>query len=157
VTDETDRSRVSTIATVVLLAGSLTLLVGSFGTWLYSGGAGRSSFVLFDLVDRLGFAAGGGFATVIRWWPVMPLVVVAANVMAWWGRSVFAAVLAIVGGAYSLAMAIGVTRAPNISIIRLGWGVAVTAVGAMIVVATGVAIAAAVVVERVSRTRSSDR
>jgi hypothetical protein len=65
--------------------------------------------------------------------------------------------LAIVGGAYSLAMAIGVTRAPNISIIRLGWGVAVTAVGAMIVVATGVAIAAAVVVERVSRTRSSDR
>jgi hypothetical protein len=54
-------------------------------------------------------------------------------------------------------MAIGVTRAPNISIIRLGWGVAVTAVGAMIVVATGVAIAAAVVVERVSRTRSSDR
>ena len=44
---------------VTVTAGAAVLLVGTFLTWLRSGATERSSYDVFDLVDRLGFSEGG--------------------------------------------------------------------------------------------------
>ena len=68
---------------VTVTAGAAVLLVGTFLTWLRSGATERSSYDVFDLVDRLGFSEGGLVGWALRLWPLVPLLLVIA-VIAWW-------------------------------------------------------------------------
>ena len=68
---------------VTVTAGAAVLLVGTFLTWLRSGATERSSYDVFDLVDRLGFSEGGLMGWALRLWPLVPLLLV-LTVIAWW-------------------------------------------------------------------------
>ena len=68
---------------VTVTAGAAVLLVGTFLTWLRSGATERSSYDVFDLVDRLGFSEGGLVGWALRLWPLVPLLLV-LTVIAWW-------------------------------------------------------------------------
>ena len=115
------------------------MLVGTFLPWLRSGSRDRSSYTIFDLVDRLGFATGGVVAWSLRLWPLVPLLLVATVTTAWavatghlrWPvPTVFATGAAIwVGGT-----AIVLLRAPDIALFGVGVGPTVTLVGVALVV-----------------------
>jgi hypothetical protein len=61
------------------------VVVGTFLPWLRSGSTSRSSYDLLGVLDRLDLAPGGLISTLIRWWPMVPLLVTIAIVAAWWG------------------------------------------------------------------------
>lgn len=123
-------------------AGAGLTLGGTFMTWLRSGARGRSSYTIFDLVDRLGFANGGVVSWSLRLWPLVPLLLVALAVSAWavatshlrWGVAVaMGSVVAVwVGGT-----AVAILRAPDAGLFRVGHGPTVTLVG-VVVVAAGI-------------------
>jgi hypothetical protein len=124
---------------VGLTSGAAIVILGSFGPWVRSGARARSSYDVFELIDRLGFSPDGVVATAVRWWPVMPVLVVVATVMWWWGRDVPAAVVGFVAGGYAFATALAVSRAPDAGLISIGWGPRITMVGALVMVAASVA------------------
>jgi hypothetical protein len=120
--------------------GSAVALVGTFLPWLRSGARDRSSYTIFDLVERLGFAPGGVVAWSLRLWPLVPLLLVAVTVSAWavvtrhlrWSITMGVAVVALVwvGGT-----AIALVIAPDVGLFRIGIGPAVTLVGVLVAVA----------------------
>ena len=57
-------------------SGALVVLTGSFLPWLASGSAERSSYDLFGIVERLGFAPDGAVGWAVRLWPLLPLLLV---------------------------------------------------------------------------------
>jgi hypothetical protein len=64
-----------------------TVVVSStFLPWLHSGSTSRTSYELLGLLDRLGIAPDGPVSVLVRWWPLVPLVVTTAVVLAWWQR-----------------------------------------------------------------------
>ena len=118
--------------------GAAIALLGSFLPWLYSGDRGRSSYELFDIVDRLGFAEGGLVGVVFRLWPLVPLVIVVSVVVQWWpgaNRSL-RRWLPIGAAVYVLVVAIAVWAAPDIALFRMGAGVATAASGATAMLTT---------------------
>lgn len=123
---------------VALTASAAGMLVGVFAPWVRSGAAGRSSFELFDLVERLGFADDGPFAWTVRPWPLVPLIVVGAVVTFWFGSVRLGGVLAVVGGCYVGAVSIAVANAPDSSLVRTDWGVATSGLAATVVLVLGV-------------------
>jgi len=117
---------------------AVTMLIGVFSPWLRSGSSTRSSFELFELVERLGFASGGTFYWAVRGWPLVPLVTTAAVIASWSGLSRASAGLSTLAGVYVGAVAVGVRRAPNAGLIRTEWGVTVSLAGAVLLIATAV-------------------
>lgn len=125
---------------VLSTAGALCALTGTFLPWLRSGTRNRSSYTIFDLVERLGFAPDGFVSWALRLWPVVPLLLVMTAITGWvvtlrragWPAQVVATVLVVVwvGGT-----AIAVMSAPDIALFSIGIGPAVTLLGlaAMIV------------------------
>ncbi len=97
------------------------VLVGVFGPWLRSGSSTRSSFELLDLVERLGFAPDGPFGVAVRGWPLVPLLVVAATVACWAGRTTASVRLGFIGGLYVAGVAYGVRNAPDVGLVRTEW------------------------------------
>ncbi len=80
------------------MAGAVVVL-STFLPWLRSGSTSRSSYELLGLLDRLDIAPDGPISALVRWWPLVPLVVTLAVVLAWWQRwaaSLAAAVVAVV-------------------------------------------------------------
>ena len=75
-------------------AASMVMLAGTFLPWLRSGTTTRSSYDLLGLLGRLDIAADGIVASLVRWWPIVPLLVTMAVVAAWWGRVRLAVVVA---------------------------------------------------------------
>jgi hypothetical protein len=104
------------------------VVVATFLPWLRSGSTSRSSYELLGLLDRLEIAPDGAVSTLVQWWPMVPLLVTLAVVLAWWERwlaSLAAALVAVVyAGGVGSALALGSRGTP----IRLGSGPWVCAV-----------------------------
>jgi hypothetical protein len=111
--------------------GAAAVLLGTFMPWLRSGTRGRTSYQLLGLVDRLEFAPDGPAAAAVRWWPIVPLLLVVAVIAAWWDRWYIASVAAAVAGCYALVFALVIRAAPG----RALAGTLVTIVGAVVLLA----------------------
>ncbi len=112
-------------------------LIGTFLPWLRSGSRGRSSYTIFDLVERLGFAPGGVVAWSLRLWPLVPLLLVAMAIAAWAvaiGRLRWTAAAAAVGAGmlWIGGTAIALMLAPDAGLFRIGSGPAVAVIGVAI-------------------------
>ena len=128
---------------ITVSAGAAVVLVGTFLTWLRSGATERSSYDVFDLVDRLGFSEGGLVGWALRLWPLLPLVLVLAVVAWWWpssgkGQTAIRVAPTLVASLYAGAVALAVVNAPEVALFSVGPGPTVTILGA-VVMAAGVA------------------
>lgn len=118
--------------------GSVVAVAGTFLPWLRSGSRNRSSYAIFDLVERLGFAPEGAMAWSLRLWPLAPLVLVGGSVTAWLAvhdRRLLRLhlVLSALAVVWPIATAAGLLLAPDVGLFRIGVGPSVTAVGAVTV------------------------
>ena len=113
-----------------MTAGAVGVIAGSLSPWLASGAADRTSYEVFDVIDRLGFARSGPFGLAIRAWAFVPMLLVAATVAAWWTRWRWAAALGGVGGIYAFVVSVAVRRAPSTGLVHVLGGPTVTLVGA---------------------------
>jgi hypothetical protein len=132
-----------TIRNGCVTASAGVALLGVFAPWLKSGESRRSSFELFELVDRLGFVPDGVFAWVLRLWPIVPLAVITCVVAAWMAKARIAGSLGLVGGIYVALVAVGIMQAPTAGLIRTAWGVPVALVGGLMLATSGVWLLAA--------------
>ena len=128
---------------VTTTAGAATTLVGTFLPWLRSGSRDRSSYSIFDLVERLGFAPDGVVAWSLRLWPLVPLLLVTMAVASWavvtkhlpWRAAALAigAATVWVGGT-----AVALVLAPDAGLVRVGSGPAVAMAGVVVAALGGV-------------------
>jgi len=99
---------------VVLTVAAVVTLVGTFVPWLRSGSTSRTSYELLGALARLDFAPDGVVSVLVRGWPVVPLLVTAAVVAAWWRWTwvsvAAAAAAALYAGGVGLTMVIGAHR-----------------------------------------------
>ena len=115
--------------------GAAVALIGTFLPWLSSGSVPRSSYELFELVERLGFSGNGPIAWVLRLWVFVPLLLVLSAVMqgvpgqdAWVRR--LRLVLPVVAVIYVGGIA-GILRlAPEVALFRPRFGIWITLLGA---------------------------
>src|SRR5690606_25581993 len=116
--------------------------------WLESGSTNRSSYDLLGLVSRVGIAPDGIASALIRWWPVVPLVVTVGVVSAWWRQAGMALVAAGVAALYTGSVGGTLALSSQRSGVEVGVGpwVSMTASVAFVVTAAWVAV-----------TRASDR
>jgi hypothetical protein len=122
---------------VTTTVGAAIALTGTFLPWLRSGSRDRSSYTIFDLVERLGFAPGGVVAWSLRLWPLVPLLLVTMAVAGWavatghlrWPPAAVAIGTAIVwiGGT-----AVALVLAPDAGLFRVGNGPAVAVAGVLV-------------------------
>ena len=117
--------------------GAAVVLVGTFLPWWRSGTRGRSSYQLFELLERLGFAPDGPAATAVRWWPVVPLLLVVAVLAAWWERWAMAALVATAAAVYAFSFALAIRTAPGTALIGTG----VTIAGSIVLLVAAVSSA----------------
>ena len=123
-----------------MTVGTATALVGTFLPWLQSGARDRSSYTIFDLVERLGFAPGGVVAWSLRLWPLVPLVLVAMTTAGWAAatghlRWRFAACAVGVGVVWIGGTAVALVLAPDVGLFRIGSGPTVALVGVVVAMA----------------------
>ena len=133
------------VGAITVSVGAAVVLVGTFLTWLRSGATDRSSYDVFDLVDRLGFSEGGLVGWALRLWPLLPLLLVLAVIAWWWpssgsGWTATRAALTLVAALYAGGVAVAVANAPEVALFSVGPGPTVTIVGAVVMI-TGVAAA----------------
>ena len=129
--------------------GSFTVIgvicvVGTFLPWLHSGTRWRSSYDLLGLVDRLGFAPNGPIELLVRGWPVVPMLVVAALVLVWWRRTVLGLVVALVAALYIGGVSIAMTIAASDVPIDVGVGPLVCSVASTALLVNAVVLQATV-------------
>lgn len=122
---------------VIVTVGALCCLVGSFMPWLWSGSRPRSSYDIFDLTERLGFAPDGAVAWGLRLWPLVPLLMVSSVIGWWWhapSRQIVIAtrIVTTVAALYALGTGFAVRGAPEAALFRQGVGTMVTIIGAVI-------------------------
>lgn len=134
------------VGAAIATVGSLVTIVGTFLPWLRSGTRNRSSYTIFDLVERLGFAPGGFVAWSLRLWPFVPLLMVVISITCWAApierRLVRPlAVLAAVATVWIGGTGLAVLAAPAAGLFRIGPGPAITVLG-VLVAATGSAATA---------------
>ena len=125
-------------ALLAMVAGAATAITGSLMAWVQTGSRSRNSYDVFDIVERLGFAPDGIEAHALRWWPTMPLVVIAAVVAAWWGFRRSGAVVGIIGGIFAGGIGTTVAAASAARDIEPRGGAVVTAVGGWLLVAASI-------------------
>ena len=122
---------------MTVTAGAVKALIGTFLPWLRSGARDRSSYAIFDLVERLGFAPDGPVAWSLRLWPLVPLVLVALSVACWavvtrhLGWRVAAAITG-VGVVWVAGTSLALVLAPDVGLFRIGVGPTVTLVGVVV-------------------------
>ena len=127
----------TTRGAVTVTAGAVTALIGTFLPWLRSGARDRSSYAIFDLVERLGFAPDGPVAWSLRLWPLVPLVLVALSVACWavvtrhLGWRVAASITG-VGVVWVAGTSMALVLAPDVGLFRIGVGPTVTLVGVVV-------------------------
>jgi hypothetical protein len=139
----------------LVVVGASVALAGTFMPWLTSGSVDRSSYDLLDLLDRLGFASGGAMDAALTVWPVVPLLLVVSIVAALVPRvpPVVDVALWTPTGLYVGVVSVGVLAAPGATLLRVRFGVWVSVIGALLVLAGTVVEAARVV----RSDRSTDR
>ena len=119
-------------------AGSAAAVTGSFLPWLRSGSVDRSSYEIFDLVDRLGFSPDGAVGWALRLWPLVPLLFVVATVLQWTWSVHRVLVMArrlvpVVAACYAGSVAFTLQLAPDAGLFRFRFGTWVTAIGSLVV------------------------
>jgi len=124
-----------------MAVGATVAIVGALAPWIRTGGRTRNSFDLLRLVDDLGFAPDGAAAAVIRWWPLVPLLIVVGVVAAWWGWARTGAAVGIVGALYAGAVGAVVLAAPTRGrVLGRAIGPYLTTIGAVALLAGAVAV-----------------
>lgn len=118
----------------LLGAGAAASLIGTFLPWLSSGAVLRSSYEIFDLVERLGFSPGGVIGWSLRLWPLAPLLLVLSAVVQGMpsnARRVRVArlVLPSLAIVYVGGVAMAVRLAPDVGLFRLRFGIWITLLG----------------------------
>jgi hypothetical protein len=117
---------------VITMAVGATVMVGaSLVPWVRTGGVRRSSYDLLSLVERLGFAPDGPAESVLRWWPLMPLLAAVAVVAAWWGWPRAGGLVGIGAAIYGGGVGLAVGRVST-GLVDVEPGPVVTFVGALI-------------------------
>jgi hypothetical protein len=100
------------LARVVAFAGLAAIVLASFGPWLRSGERSRTSFELFEVVDRLGLLGDGALRLLPLLWVCVPcLAAVAVALFVCRSPKLAAAVTAVVGG-FSLIVGWAVQDTP---------------------------------------------
>jgi hypothetical protein len=128
--------------TVVFTAAAAVTLVGTFIPWLRTGSTRRSSYDLLGVLSRLGVGQSDVVSTLVRWWPVVPLLITAAVVSAWW-RWTWPAVAAATSAAlYAGGVAVVMMTTSKHSGVHVGPGPWVCAIGSLdlLIAATWVAV-----------------
>lgn len=115
--------------------GSGAALVGTFLPWITSGSRSRSSYDLFGVVERLGFAPDGAVGWAIRLWPLVPLLLVTTVVthsIADGSRRIriTRTTVTALTVAYAGGVALSIRLAPDVGTIQRGVGPTVTLIGA---------------------------
>jgi hypothetical protein len=121
-------------------AAGVVTLVGTALPWLRSGRRWRTSYELLGLVERLDIARGPA-RHLVRWWPLVPLLVTATVVAAWWAATRIAAALALVSSTVVVHVVIVVRRAAPRAGLHVGNGPWVSVVGAVLLLGCCVALA----------------
>lgn len=113
-------------------------MLGTFLPWLRSGSVDRSSYEIFDLIERLGFSPGGPIGWAVRLWPLVPLLFALATVLQWsmsirplvtTARRVLPLVASLYGGGVALAIRL----APEAGLFRFRYGSWLTLIGSIVV------------------------
>jgi hypothetical protein len=114
---------------VVFTVAGAVVVVGTVLPWFRAGSTSRSSYQLMGLLTRLEIAPDGLVSDLVRWWPVVPLLVTTAVVLAWWRWTIPALVIAAIalvyvgGVGYAIVDAardVGVTTGPGPWVCTLG-------------------------------------
>lgn len=113
------------------IAGLVTL-VGTFLPWLHSGSTTRSSYALLGVLARLDLTTDGVVSTLVRWWPLVPLLVTAAVVAAWWRWTWLSVGVAATAAIYAGGVGAVIVVAARGTGIDLGVGPWVCGVGALV-------------------------
>jgi hypothetical protein len=129
---------------VAATVGAGIAIVGTFLPWLRSGSRNRSSYTIFDLVERLGFAPSGVVSWSLRLWPIVPMLLVLDVVAVWVVTSTGKGrrSLLVTTGVIALwvaGTAVAVRFAPDAGLFRIGVGPLVT-VGGVVGLVVGVAL-----------------
>ena len=137
--------------------GAALTLIGTFLPWLSSGTVPRSSYEIFDLVERLGFSPDGAIGWALRLWPLAPLLLVLAAVaqgVPGTDRRIRVArvVVPFMAIVYVGGTAAAVRLAPEGGLFRLRFGIWITLIGTATMV-TGLALS----MTRCARHKSSLR
>ena len=112
-------------------AAGAVVVVSTFLPWLRSGSTSRSSYELLGLLDRLDIAPDGWISVLVRWWPLVPLLVVLAIVLAWWRRWVLSFATAFVGVLYTGGVGTALVVAAGRTPITVGPGPTVCALASV--------------------------
>lgn len=129
-------------APALLSAGGLAVIVGTFLPWVASGTAERSSYQVFEVVGRLGFAPGGPVGWALRLWPIVPLLMVLAAAASWFEYRVLAVAVGAVGALYAGGVGFAVNQAPKEGLVRVLGAPLFTGLAAGVVLAGAVVEAA---------------
>ena len=116
-------------ALIVFTCAAAVTLLGTFVPWLRSGGTSRSSYDLLGVLVRLELAPDGKVATMVRWWPVVPLLLTVAVVAAWWRQTWIAVTTAVLSVLYISGVGAKVVVAAQNAGIQVGPGPWVCAFG----------------------------
>ncbi len=123
--------------------GASVAVIGSFLPWLRSGAIDRSSYEIFELVDRLGFSPDGPVGWAVRLWPLVPLLFVLAAVVQW-SMSTHPAMIAarrflpLLAALYGGGVALAIRMAPDAGLFRFRYGSWFTLIGAIVVAAASI-------------------
>jgi hypothetical protein len=125
----------------LLTAGAGAVLVGSFAPWVSALDrvdlleTSATSWDLRDIVLDLGFGEGSLFEIAVGIYIAVPILLVAGVAAAWWRYEVVGASLATGGALYGGVVALAVLLAPDIELYSIEWGVPLTLLGAILVLA----------------------
>ncbi len=122
-----------------IAGGAAVAVLGTFLPWLRSGSTDRSSYEMFDLIDRLGFTPGGIVEWAVRLWPLVPLLFVLGVVVQFTMSIHPAAVWArrqtpMAAALYAGGVAGAIRLAPDAGLIAIRYGSWVTVIGSIVVV-----------------------
>ena len=120
------------VGALLVTLGTVTVIVGSAMPWLRTGQRRRTSFEVFGMVDRLGFSPSGAIGWAVRLWPIVPLLVIVAAVLAWCDARLSLPV-AVVAVVYAGGVGVVVSRVDDSSFVGIEAGPAVTAAGAALI------------------------
>ena len=107
------------------------IVAGTFAPWLRSGSISRSSYDLLGLMARLDVAPEGFVSTLVRWWPVVPLLVTSAVVSAWWRWTSVAVVVAVLSVIYAGGVGAAIVARSQGTSIGIGPGPWICAIGGL--------------------------